>query len=551
MIRNLVFKAARLFWVLPALVLWASFPPAAERTDIFFAFAPLLWFARNREPGRSAKLWFLNGLVYWTATLSWMPAIVKNGGPWPLVLLGWFALAAYCAVYFGAFGWLSSAFWGWTKGRGYAWRLVAILVFEPVLWAGLELVRSRLFGGFSWNQAGVVLANSGFGAPAALGGVYLLSAVAILVNGTVASVAERVMDGRRPGATRFSRFGRSVETLLPLALTWGIYAAAGAEARARAAASAGRPVREISAALVQRNFPCAFAQRSEDPLGAYETLFRSVRASKPDLVVLAESALAEFGAIGSPAAGAFARFALGATGAKAILAGGGRADGEMRLYNSAALYSADAGGLAAPQVCDKVHLVPFGEFIPGDKTFTALQKLAPVGSCWPGTPKLLDFDGVKLAVAICFEDTDAALVREYARMGADALVFITNDSWFSDSAEAVQHSWQAVARAVETGLWVLRTGNSGASGAITPSGRAVWLSSRGGRPLVDAPGTMAVRAGCRPGGSPAVRTPYTALGDAPLFFAFSLLICAAILVKYWTRYERTRRSVSVQFGQDL
>ena len=55
MIRNLVFKAARLFWVLPALVLWASFPPAAERTDIFFAFAPLLWFARNREPGRSAK----------------------------------------------------------------------------------------------------------------------------------------------------------------------------------------------------------------------------------------------------------------------------------------------------------------------------------------------------------------------------------------------------------------------------------------------------------------------------------------------------------------
>ena len=199
------------------------------------------------------------------------------------------------------------------------------------------------------------------------------------------------------------------------------------------------------------------------------------------------------------------------------------------------------------QIYDKVHLVPFGEFIPGDKWITALQKLAPVGSCTPGRLKLLGDYGV----AICYEDTDSAQMRRLARLDAKALVFITNDSWFSDSIEAEQHAWQSIARAIETGLSVVRVGNSGVTGTISSEGRANWLESSPGRPLVDARGTMCdsvllrnsmPRAGSVETvvGSQLPMTPYVALGDIPLTVAFVLLIVLMVLVKYKDTYEKRR-----------
>ena len=108
MITAFIAKCKLAFWALPGLLLWASFPPMAERSDCLFALIPLMWTARRANAGRSFKIWFANGFIYWFATLSWMPAIVKNGGPWPLVVLGWGVLSLYCALYFGAYGWLSA-----------------------------------------------------------------------------------------------------------------------------------------------------------------------------------------------------------------------------------------------------------------------------------------------------------------------------------------------------------------------------------------------------------------------------------------------------------
>ena len=531
MITDALKKLARLFWLLPGFLLWASFPPMAEKTDCVFALAPLIWFVRNRDSKANFRLWFLNGFVFWFATLSWMPAIVKNGGPWPLVVLGWGALAAYCALYFGAFGWLSSKVWAWVKDEGAPWRkpprfpyarrLFAILVAEPLLWCGLELIRSRLFGGFSWNQLGLPLVNANLGSPAALGGVYLVSAVVILVNGTIAGIAERIMK-------RTTRWA-SLETLIPFLLIWGLYALEGSAARRMEIFNK----EDCTVALVQRNFPCVFkpAER-EDPIAVYSNLLANVVYTRPDLVVLSESALSEFGAADSPRSLAFARWVLGQTGAREVIAGGGRfADGKE--YNSAILFSN-----LGVQIYDKVHLVPFGEFIPGDKWITALQKLAPVGSCTPGKLKLLGDYGV----AICYEDTDSAQMRRLARLDAKALVFITNDSWFSDSIEAEQHSWQAVARAVETGLPVIRVGNSGVTGTIDPHGRASWLSSADGRPLVDARGTMCdtVTKLAPPCPTMSPGTFYGTLGDIPLAVSFALLIVSMVLVKYRNTYEKRR-----------
>ena len=128
----------------------------------------------------------------------------------------------------------------------------------------------------------------------------------------------------------------------------------------------------------------------------------------------------------------------------------------------------------------------------------------------------------------------AAQMRELARIGANVLFFITNDSWFSQSVEAEQHAWQSVARAIETGLPVVRVGNSGVTGTITPDGRTSWLAGPNGRPLVDREGTMMDKVVIRSAPAP---TLYTLSGDWLLGIAFALIILSMILVKYKAHHE--------------
>ena len=263
-----------------------------------------------------------------------------------------------------------------------------------------------------------------------------------------------------------------------------------------------------------------------------------------DLVVLPESAMSEFGRLDGRAIG-FVQAMRPLLGEASMLAGGTRMEGE-KIYNSAGLYWPTADGYIGFDAMDKVHLVPFGEFIPGDKLFPALQKHAPVGSCTPGEPRLLRLDSpwTPFGVAICFEDTDSALMREYARRGAKFLCFITNDSWFSNSNEALAHAWQATARAIETGLPVVRVGNSGVTGTITPDGKVSWLVGSDGKSLVDREGTMLDRIEVKVKGEGEQRTVYVCLGDVPLGAAFALLLMAMILVKYKAHYEQ-RRTLSL------
>lgn len=544
-VRSFIGKTA---WFFPGFLLFASFPPMCEHVDILFALAPLMVLSRGGNAGKAALRWFQSGVFFWVATLSWMPAIVKNSGPLPLVIAGWSILSLYCSAYFALYGWLSAKYWRWAKGMRpcggedagecrfkAARRLLGLLVVEPVLWCGLELVRSRLLGGFSWNLLGVVPANSAFGAPAALGGVYLLSAIVILVNGSIAGIAERFIASVRAKMHLDydkSATGRylSLETIASFALVFAVY-------RAAEATYPERDLSPVKVAMIQRDFPCCFRAQEERPVEVYSNLLSRVSAFAPDIVVLPESAMAEFGEVDSKRARAFASYAMKISRAGALLAGGSRTDGEGRLYNSAALYSS-----RATQVYDKVHLVPFGEFIPFDKVFPVLQKLSPVGSCTPGKAETLSLplssgETVPFGTAICFEDTDSALVRKFAAAGARILFFITNDSWFSRSNEALAHSWQATARAWETALPVARTGNSGVTQSISYRGERNFLTDSDARPLVDAPGVMcdtlaAPRVSEGSGGGALETTLYVKTGDWPLGIVFALLITLMIMVKY-------------------
>jgi len=469
--------------------------------------------------------------------LAWMPAVCKNDGPWPLVGLGWFGLAALCAGYFALFGWLAARAWR----RFGRWGLV----FEPVLWAGIEWLRGWLFTGFAWNFLGTALVPvPDFLTPARVGGVFLVSALVVLVNGVFATLACRVVaQMRREAPPPGGRWIRSLETAVPLAVVLLVSWAS------RFAPDDG-PTTSMRVALVQRNAPCVFraGQEKRNPGEVYERLLAAAGAVRPDLVVWGESAMTEFGHLAGESAGKAARHFSRLAGGAALLAGGDyaeRTNGTVRVYNGAGLYVPSADGMSF-QVYAKQHLVPFGEYIPFDKWIPALQRLSPIGvSLHPGEAKVMEVPvgngggrdrralpvagTVKMAPLICFEDTLPALARRGAALGAQAVVLITNDSWFSHSFEAEQHAWQAVLRAVETGLPVIRVGNSGVTGVIESSGRTRWLMDGAGRPLVDAPGcqieTVQVRSAPR-------LTPYVRFGDWPLLVFFAASLVGLFVVKY-------------------
>ena len=548
--------------VLSALLLWAVYPPMGEVCALAFALVPLLVVSRLGTPKRAAQAWFLGGFLFWFATLAWMPAIVKNNGPLPLVVLGWMGLAALCAGYFALFGWLSARAWRRLSApRRPAFtvrKLLLVLFAEPVLWAGIEWVRSWLFTGFAWNFLGTALGQiPSLAAPARLGGVYLVSALVVLLNGVFATLVCRLWAQMRPQRTGDAdgrlevwrlafgnRWGRMCETALPLGLILLAFGLSNLSLMSFFSPGGTGALREESSvlalrvALVQRNAPCIFARRdgAQDPYEVFDRLLAVASAARPDLVVWAESAMSEFGHLGSDnarhAALAFAR----QTGGASLLAGGDWwyrvQDGEKevrRVWNAAALYTPTATNVAL-QVYGKQHLVPFGEYIPFDKWIPPLQRLSPVGvSIWPGEAKVLRLrlnreEGATVALAplICYEDTDPVLARRAARLGAQAIVLITNDSWFSHSQEPVQHAWQAVLRAIETGLPVVRVGNSGVTGIIFPSGRTRWLEDGDGRPLVDAAGTMVESV---PVVASPDLTPYVRFGDGPLAVLFAVCLC--------------------------
>ncbi len=486
-----------------ALLLWAAYPPHSEVFAILVALVPILAAVRLTSPLRGAATCFVFGLAYWGLSLSWMPAIIKNNGPWPLVVLGWFALSAACAAYFALFGYIASLVWSVGRRRHGMPSLLCIFA-EAILWAGCEWLRATLFTGFAWNFLGTAFASMpSFAAPARLGGVYLVSALAVLMNGVFATLMIRIAAPLFGGGTAMgggasrvrNRLAQMGETGLPLLAVLVCQCMGG-----RIVAESAQPTPDsigVRIALVQRNAPCVFRPGArEDPYEAFAGLVDVAAAARPDIVVFAESAMTEFGQVRSFRAQDVAREFLARSGAKALIAGGDDVVSN-RTYNAAALYSADAAnGAVSTQVYHKQHLVPFGEYIPFDKWLPALQRLSPIGvSLHAGEPRLFEFTAsggrkVRIAPLICYEDTDPRLAATAKRMGADMIVLITNDSWFSNSAEAEAHASQAVLRAIETGLPIVRVGNSGVSGVIRPDGTARWLADGKGRPLVDSPGVM-------------------------------------------------------------
>ena len=156
-----------------------------------------------------------------------------------------------------------------------------------------------------------------------------------------------------------------------------------------------------------------------------------------------------------------------------------------RIYNSAALVS--PGGDWAARY-DKIHLVPFGEYVPFRSIFGFAGGLTKeVGDFSPGTSRApLDAAGARLGVFLCYESIFPDEIRQFAANGAEVFLNLSNDGWYGDSGAYAQHLKQARMRAVENERWLLRDTNTGVTASIDPYGRVVSTIPRKVRAALDA-----------------------------------------------------------------
>jgi apolipoprotein N-acyltransferase len=194
---------------------------------------------------------------------------------------------------------------------------------------------------------------------------------------------------------------------------------------------------------------------------------------------------------------------------------------DKRHYNRAYLLGPGAERLG---YYDKVHLVPYGEYVPLQKFMPFIKKLTQAsGTFFPGEEgKVLTLDGQGLGVLICYESIFPVLARKAVNQGAQYLVVITNDAWFGRSSAPRQHYDHAVLRAVEHRRSVIRAANTGISGLIRPDGRTVTDLGLFERDFI---------IGSLPGLSG--RTLYTAAGDVIPWASLgaTLVLFAATLIR--------------------
>jgi apolipoprotein N-acyltransferase len=150
---------------------------------------------------------------------------------------------------------------------------------------------------------------------------------------------------------------------------------------------------------------------------------------------------------------------------------------QLEIFNSAALVSSTGEWIAR---YDKVHLVPFGEYVPFKSLFGFAGGLTKeVGDFSRGVVRApLQAGDEKLGVFICYESIFPDEVRRFAANGAQVFVNVSNDGWYGDSGAYAQHLKQARMRAIENHRWLLRDTNTGVTSAIDPYGRVAQTVPR-------------------------------------------------------------------------
>jgi apolipoprotein N-acyltransferase len=439
--------------ILTGILLIASFPRIDQGYLAWIAFIPLIAFVSRVQSVKGALGGgFITGFIQFFVLLAWMPAVLIRYGGLSSVL-AWVAytlligvLACYPAVACGLVKYVI--------GRGGD---AFILVF-PFIWVLMECAQSFApFGGLPWLLAGY--SQSRFLSVIQIADVTGIYGVSFLLVWTSAAVCWLF---QRKGCGVFAWVPAwTALVLLVGCLAYGVVSLKKWE----------RESPQFQAAMLQGNISF------DDPGNVLREKFQQgyIRMAgglgSADLLLLPESPSPVYFELDSVYREMLKqlarRFSLGLVFNNVRHMRRGE---DWRYFNSA--YFMDQSGVLKG-VYDKVHLVPFGEYLPLTSIFSFVEVISKdVGTFEAGKEYRILAIGDRPANAIiCFEAVFPGLVRRFVQNGSQLIVNLTNDGWYGDSAAPYQHLAIARLRAVENRRYFLRSTNSGISAVIEPTGR--------------------------------------------------------------------------------
>ena len=460
-----------------------SFPRYGHPAIAWIALTPLLVALQDTTPRRAFALGLLAGAVYFTGTLYWITRVMVRYGDlqtWVAMLVNG-ALIAYLAFFPALFAFVVRRI---TIAYG-----PQALAAAPIVWVATELGRNYPFGGFPWVLLGYSQVTVlPIAQVASVFGVYgvsmLVASVSTALAMSVPLNAKHAETAKSHTSLRVLRPFRSwwaTQFLNPPPYVWvGVMVLAVAIWGARRAASAdltrtGEPIR---IGLIQGNVTLEERMDRTKLLAIFQSYLAMTRQAIGEgakFVIWPEAATPfrfEEDVFSAARIRAIARQA-----SIPVLLGSDQVERNstgqaVKYYNSAFLVRPDGTTGGAYR---KMHLVPFGEYVPAKRIlFFAAPLVENVSDFSAGdTATILPVGSHKVSTAICYEVVYPELVRQFVVAGSEMLTTITNDAWFGDTSAPYQHFEQASMRAIEEGRYLVRSANTGVSGAVDPYGRVL------------------------------------------------------------------------------
>jgi len=446
-----------------------SFPSYDFSLLAWISVGLLILASSGARPAVAPLYGFVHGLLFYPICLTWIEAVVHQYGNVPPVIAA--GLVLLIAIIFG----MITAVFSWgvavasTKGPALACTLA------PFLWVALEFARTHVpIIGFPWNLAGYAASgNLALVQLTAVTGIYGLSFV---VAGFGAALAYAILVGSKHA---WRAVLISLAVLVLIAVSGGYFVPSAQT--------------HYTAHLVQTNFPQSYAYPPDwlpqhaAELDLLERISIEAATKVPGLIVWPEVP-APFSLQDAPFAERARQVARDA--GQDFLVGvedwRRNSAGKWDATNSAVLLAASGARLFT---YDKIHLVPFGEYVPLRKWLRFAGKLtADIGDFAAGTRyQVGSLPGGTFGAFICYEAIFPDEVRRFTAGGAELLINMSNDGWFGRSAAPAQHVMMARVRAVENRRWLLRDTNNGFTVDVDPYGRTVAQLATDMRGQLDAP----------------------------------------------------------------
>jgi len=424
-----------------------SFPSWHVFPLVWIALIPLLTIAfRQPSPKQTFFYFFVSGAVFYLILLQWLLCNVYWAGGW--AVWGYVALCALMAAYWGCCG----ATWHWLCLANSPSLSTLSLA---VLWTTLEFLQGKLFTGFGWGALGYVHAGDIYVLQlASIGGTGLLSFLTVVVNNLLArALCESSL--RLPRIL----FALGIVAVAHL-VGWSLLDEADYRSN------------PFLVGLVQSNFP---QEVKWDPEYGVEMVDKTIEVTREmldttgvDLIVWPEALIMT--PLETP--GVMKNLAALTREAQApLFTGISRFVPESNGWANSSCLITEQGNIAG--YYDKIHLAPFGEYVPLGKYFPFITQIVPaIGEMVPGeSPAVFDVGTRRIGPLICFEVLFPEMAERLRRNKADCLVVITNLAWFGVSNAIPQEREISRLRAVETRLPLIHCANTGVSGVFDPYGR--------------------------------------------------------------------------------